>query len=100
MAKYGQENAEYLFEELNRYSTSYRQFTFIEMGIEPDDRFERQSRAEAAGRGWEFEKISGDLSLLRRLVDADWSDADFLVVPPAHRIFPTYDARIVEARPL
>ena len=98
VAKYGEENAQYLYEELNRYRSTYSRFTYIDMGIEPDGRFESQTRSEAAERGWEFEKISGDLSLLRRLVDGDWSEADFLVVQPGQRIAPTYDSRIIEAR--
>jgi hypothetical protein len=96
VAKYGQENAEYLYEQLNRHP-AYRKFTYIEMGIEPDDRFESQTRADAAERAWEFEKISGDLSLLRRLVDGDWSEGDFLTVPPGHRVAATYNGRIIEA---
>jgi len=98
VARYGEENAEYLFEQLNQYKKTYNQFTYIDMGIEPDDRFEKQARAEAGERGWDFERIAGDLSLLRRLVDGDWSEADFLVVPPGYRIAPTYDDRIIEAR--
>jgi len=98
VAKYGKENAEYLYEQLNQYQKTYHKFTYIEMGIELDGRFESQTRADAAERGWAYEKISGDLSLLRRLVDGDWSEVDFLIVPPGHRIAPTYDDRVIEAR--
>lgn len=98
VARYGEENAGYLYEQLNRYKTTYGRLTYIEMGIEPDGRFENQARADAANRGWEFEKLSGDLSLLRRLVDGDWNEADFLVIPPGHRIAATYDNRIMETR--
>lgn len=98
VARYGEENAEYLYEQLNQYQKTYSKFTYIAMGIEPDAHFENQTRADADERGWDFESIPGDLSLLRRLVDADWSEADFLVVPPGHRIAPTYDDRIIEAR--
>jgi hypothetical protein len=98
VARYGEENAEYLYEQLNRYKTTYGRLTYIEMGIEPDGRFEKQARADAANRGWEFEKLSGDLALLRRLVDGDWNEADFLVIPPGHRIAATYDNRIMETR--
>jgi hypothetical protein len=98
VAKYGEENAQYLFEELNRYQNTYRKFTYIEMGVEPDDRFERQTREDAAGRGWEYEKVQGDMGLLRRLVDGDWNEDEFVVVRPGWHLAPTYDERVMEAR--
>ena len=94
--KYGAENALYLMEELHGYKRTYRQFTFIEMGVEPDDRFERITQADAAERGWQFEKLRGDLSLLAKLVNGDWDD-DFLVVPPNWRVAATHDDRIIQA---
>jgi uncharacterized protein DUF1638 len=99
VARYGEENALYLYEQLNKYKTTYGKLTFIEMGIEPDDRFEKQSRSDAAEHGWAFEKLAGDLSLLRRLVDGDWNEADFLVVPPGGRIAATYDDLVIQALP-
>ena len=93
--KYGEDNARFVYEELHGYRT-YRQFTFIEMGVEPDDRFERTTREEAAGMGWQFEKLQGDLGLLRKAVNGDW-DNDFLVVPPGWHVVATHDDRIVEA---
>jgi hypothetical protein len=94
--KYGEDNGRYLYAQLHSYQRTYRQFTFIEMGVEADDRFERAAREEATSRGWQFEKVQGDLSLLRKLVDADWDDS-FLVVPPGWRVVATHDERIIEA---
>lgn len=97
--KYGEDNAKFLYEELCDTTRNYQQFTFIEMGVEPDARFERTTREEAAKRGWRFEKIRGDMSLLERLVDAEWDDRDFLVVPPGWRIVPRYDESVIGAEP-
>lgn len=94
VARYGEENARYLFEELTRH---YRQLTYIETGVEPDDRFERMTRELAAERDWSFEKLNGDLGLLRRLVDGPWTDDEFLVVPPGASIRARHDAKIIEA---
>lgn len=90
VAKYGEENAEYLLGELTRYKSAYSQFTYIEMGVEPDDRFERRTRADAAARGWDFEKVTGSMALIEALVNGDWDETKFLVVPPGHRVAARY----------
>jgi hypothetical protein len=101
VAKYGEDNARFLYEQLGQQlreqPRNYRQMTFIEMGIEPDDRFEQRTREEAAKRGWAFEKIQGDLSLVKRLVDGPWDADDFLVVPAGGRVVATYDDLIIGA---
>ena len=40
-AKYGEDNARFLHEQLCNMLRNYSGLAFIEMGIEPDDRFER-----------------------------------------------------------
>jgi hypothetical protein len=95
--RYGEDEGRYLYEELTRYRQVYQQLTYIETGLEPDRRFEDQARAEARQRGWRFEAVPGDLTLFRRLLAGDWDDRDFLVVPPRHRVVPTYDERVIAA---
>ena len=95
--KYGEENAKYLWEQLGNYVRNYGQLTFIEMGIEPDDRFERATREEAARRDWKYEKLQGDMSLLTRLVDGNWEAEDFLVVPPGWRVVARHGEEILGA---
>jgi len=90
--KYGEENAQYLWEAM---TPSYRQFSYIEMGVEPDGRFERHTREQAVERGWKFEKLQGDMRLIDKLVAGGWDDEEFLVVPPGHRIVARYDEQIV-----
>jgi len=100
IAKYGDDNGRYLYDEFTRYQTQYRQLTFIETGLEVDDRFEQQARAEATEKHWAFDKICGDLTLFRKLVGGEWDPADFLVVAPGGRIVASYDDGIIKAEPL
>jgi hypothetical protein len=95
--KYGEDNAKFLYEELCNMTRNYSKMTYIAMGIEPDDRFERRAREQAAERGWAFEKLDGDMSLLQSLVDGPWDDERFLVVPPGCKIEVSYDDKIIKA---
>ena len=99
VAKYGEENAQFLLEQLGNYTVRYRQYTFIEMGVEPDDRFERCTIERATERGWKFEKIRGDMALIQGLIDGKWDEQDFLVVQPGFRVVARYDDRIVGTEP-
>lgn len=95
VAKYGEENAAFLAETLCDTLRNYSAYTYIEMGIEPDDRFERQTREDAERRGWRANKTSGDLRLFRGLVAGDWDEAEFLVVPPGCEVAAQMDESIV-----
>ncbi|MBN2296290.1 MAG: DUF1638 domain-containing protein [Pirellulales bacterium] len=97
--KYGEDNAKFLYEQLSDMTRNYRQITYIEMGLEPDDRFEKTSRELARERGWDFDKISGDLCLFRELVDGPWAEERFLVLQPGERIAPSFDDLIIRAEP-
>ena len=97
VAKYGEDNAKFLFEQLGGGTRNYGQLTFIEMGVEPDGSFEQRARDEAAAKGWAFEKVQGDLALIQRLVDGQWDEAEFLVVHPGTQLVATYDGKIVAA---
>jgi hypothetical protein len=98
-AKYGEDNARFLYEQLGNMLRNYRGLTFIEMGVEPDDRFERRTRQEAAERGWTFEKLAGDMALVQALVDGPWDADRFLVVPPGCHIVPSFDDSVIKAVP-
>jgi hypothetical protein len=99
VARYGEDNARYLQEELGNLTRHYRQFTFIEMGVEPDGSFEERTRQDATERGWAFEKVRGDMSLLQRMLDGQWDEKEFLVVPPGFQIVAKYDEGIIAVEP-
>ena len=94
--KYGEDNARFLYEQLYDMTRNYRQLTYIRMGVEPDDRFERHTERQARERGWSFEAVDGDMSMIRRLVDGEWSDHEFLTIPPGGRAVASMDEGIVD----
>jgi hypothetical protein len=96
VAKYGEENAQYLYDTLYGYK-NYSQFTYIEMGIEPGAIFAKRSRREAEEKGWAYEKVRGDISMIERLVNGEWNDREFLVLPPGHRVVTTFGMDIIKA---
>ena len=98
IAKYGEDNGRYLYDELYRYESAYRRLTYIATGLEPNGEFEERARAEAAAKGWVYSCERGDLALFHRLVRGEWDRADFLVVEPESEIAARYDEDVVEAR--
>lgn len=95
--QYGEDNARYIYETLCDGTKNYHQYTYIEMGTGDEQNFECEARAKAEEKEWKFEKLRGDLSLLRRLVSGEWSEHDFLVVRPGESVCPSYDSSIIKS---
>jgi len=97
--KYGEDNAQYLWETLCDTLRNYRRLTYIRMDLGADGPCEAQAREQAVRRGWEFESVSGSLRLVEALVAGEWSADDFLVVPPGGQIAASNDDAIVASEP-
>jgi len=96
--KYGEDNGRYLYEEMTRYRSQYSKLTFIETGLEAGGKFVGDAAAEAAENHWSFERLAGDLAWLRRMVDGEWTEAEFVVAEPGQRIAASYDPAVVKVR--
>ncbi len=94
VAKYGQDNADYIRETMGNWTDNYSRLCYLEMGVIDERTHVAASRAEAERRGWEFERRDGDWSLLERLFSGEWDD-DFLIVPPGEAIAPRNDAEVL-----
>ena len=97
IAQYGIGNGNYLFEQFNAYRCRYTRLAYISTGVETDEACRSLALAEADREGWAFEEIEGSLTLLERLVNGDWDEADVLVVPPGASIRGSLGESIVEA---
>lgn len=97
VAKYGQDNGQYLYEQFASFRRHYTRLTYIATGVASDGASSALARAEAEREGWAFEEFPGSLALLEQLVNGPWNDSDFLVVPPGATLRATYGDNIVEA---
>lgn len=82
VAQYGEENGNYLFEQFSAYRRHYSGLTYISAGVPSDEDCRSLARAEAEREQWAFEEVRGTRALLEKLVNGDWCEANFLVVPP------------------
>jgi len=98
VAKYGEDNADYLMEVLGGWRVHYGRAAFVSMGVADEAASEGAARDEADRRGWAFERIEGNMVLLRRLIDGDWNE-DMLVLQPGERLAMSYDDGVVKAVP-
>lgn len=96
--KYGQENADYLMEALGEWQSHYERGAFLETGLATDDEALDRARQESELRGWRFERVLTDLSLMQRLLNGDW-DEDFLVLQPGQKLAMSYDKDVIKAVP-
>ena len=95
--KYGKENADYLMEVMGAWRQHYKRAVYIDNGISAGEAVEAQARGQATQRGWMYERMAGDLVLIRRLMAGDWAD-DFLVVSPGQESIMTYDDEVIGCR--
>ncbi len=98
IAKYGEDNADYLMEVLGGWKAHYGRGAFVTMGVTDETASATIAREEAERRGWAFESIEGSMILLRRLLDGDWED-DMLVLQPGERLAMSWDDDVVKAVP-
>lgn len=92
--KYGVDNADYLMEVMGAWQAHYQRAAYIDMGVGDGSRVEQQARDDAARRGWIFEKVAGDMILIRRLLFGDW-EGDFMVLQPGETLAMTHDADVI-----
>jgi hypothetical protein len=99
VAKYGEEEAKFLFETMGGWAQAYGHGTLIDFDFTKPLRLGEQVQRICDEQGWHFEATEGDLGLLQRWLDGAWDEKEFLVVPAGGRIRPTYDETIIGLEP-
>ena len=99
--KYGEENAHYIFESLSPKDGSENQTIYIETPPYEKSDMKKRIENEALDKGQDFEVIRGDTRLINMLINGQWNEEEFLIVPPFHIIEGVYDDNfVIKAVPL
>ncbi len=88
--KYGEENAQYLWETLNA-GTDMDFLTYIEIPGIADNSIKEAFVQHAAQAGKNPRFIEGSTRLIVKLLEGEWSEEEFLLIPPGAEIIPIYD---------
>ncbi len=97
--KYGEEQAKYLLEEMGRWTSNYTHGTLIDFDFLKDLKLDEQVQRICQDKGWEYERLPGDARLFHRLLDGDWTPADFLIVRPGEKVIATFDENVIGSAP-
>lgn len=97
--KYGDENAQYLMDMEQDWYRKYTTAAYIDLGVGDSAEYEKITRECAEWLHWQYERLDGDATLLRRLVNGEWGGNDFVIVEPGHRIEATDDEMILRSVP-
>lgn len=107
--KYGEENADYISQTMDQWETHYTHGVLIRFPFDGYLGVEDKVREICAEKGWTYDAIPGDLTLIQDLLDGKWAcpesaatdegDDRFLVLQPGASIEACHDGNILRMRP-
>ncbi len=95
VAKYGEDNARFLWDELRAQTANYTRLAYVDTGVGPQERFSAVAAGKAKDGGLAFQRIAGDPAWIRALINGPWDETRFLVVAPGQRVVARYDGTLV-----
>lgn len=98
--KYGEENAKYLFEVMDGWSSKYERGVYIDFDFSHHLPHRDKACEQCESRGWQYQEVAGDLSLFQRWLDGDWPAEDFLHVPAGRVVLPSFDDGVIHIAPV
>jgi hypothetical protein len=97
--KYGEDNAQYLYEIQQSWVKNYSRAAFIDLNLGPLAALRAEVERTAGEREWDLHDLSGDLRLIRMMLNGEWDEAEFLTVQPGQKVVRGNDEDIIAAAP-
>jgi hypothetical protein len=98
--KYGADNAEFLLETEREIWSTHDTVAYVDLATANADQEAAYAKSCAEWLNWKFERLTGDPTLLRDLLQGNWHDeARFQIIPPGHCLRHSPDERIMRAEP-
>ena len=94
--KYGEENAQFLMEEEQKWFKTYDRATYVDLGVAVTPQDIEYTRQCARWLGWNYDHQRGDPALLRDMLAGKWDKERFVVLRPGQTIRLTADDRVIE----
>ena len=89
---YGEENARYLWETLHEsVDNNNKNIVFIDIPELSHLGFAEKAREWAEENNKNFIYERGSIDIIKKLLDGDWNEEEFLTVKPGQKIDPVYD---------
>lgn len=83
-SRYGEKNGKTILDFFSSWTSNYQRAAYIDTGVGTRTHSLDAAKEMAAENSWDFKRLTGDLSLIRKLLLNNSSDDDILVVPSGH----------------
>ena len=95
--KFGEEDADFLMEEEQRWFSTYDRATFVDLRVIPTEADEAYTQECARWLGWNYDRQHGDPALIQALLSGTLPAAQFLILEPGQSLRMALDERVIEA---
>ena len=93
-----EDTVEYLMSMETDMLKHYDTATFLNWPGFTPARYEEEVKKIAAEKNWKYKRVDGNNSLLKDLVDGNWSPDRFLIIEPGQEIAASYDEEVIKAK--
>ena len=97
--KFDPDDVEFLLETEKANWAQHGRAVYLDLGTSGADEKAASAEKAATSLGWKFERIPGDPSMLRDLLEGRWDQCRFQIIPPGEVLDHSPDERIFRLRP-